>query len=406
MKEWPRPQAGRMTKTLDRYLLKEILAPFFMVLFILTFVLLVGRILQIMDLMVNKGVGVVLMGKILLYLMPSFLIRTIPISLLAAILIGMGRLSADSELIVMKASGISLSRIARPIFALALAATLFTAAMSLFLSPASNHAMRTLLFDLARQKAGVGIKEKVFNNQFKDMVLYAEKIDPRGDFMENVFIADSRLLKETTVITARKAFLVSDPDRLTLSFRLIQGSTHQADPRKGTYQKMDFNSYDLNLDLSGEGQNDVLTQRKSKEMSFSELLGKARGSRPDTPESRELVIELHTKFTLPLSCLLFALVGIPLSMSRHRSGRAWGFSVAIAVVMIYYFLQMTVESLGERGFLPPAPGAWIPNVLFAVAGGRLFHLASRERALFPERAFSGWIARAAKVFRFSGKGDR
>jgi len=395
-----------MMKTLDRYLLREILVPFFMVLFILTFVLLIGRILQIMDLMVNKGIGFLPMSKFLIYLMPSFLIRTIPISLLAAVLIGLGRLSGDSELIVMKASGISLSRIARPIFALAVAASLFTASMALFISPASNHAMRSLLFDMARQKAGVGIKEKVFNNQFRDMVLYAERIDPRGNFMENVFIADNRLLKEPTVITARKAFLVSDPERMSLSFRLLQGSTHQADARRGTYKKMDFDSYDLNLDLSGDREAEVLSRRKSTEMGLPDLLGEIRGSRPDTPEGRELLIELNKKFTLPLSCILFALVGIPLSMSRHRSGRAWGFSLAIAIIMIYYILQLSVESLGERGFLPPVPGAWIPDGLFAVAGGMLFYRASRERSLFPEGASRRRMPLPAILSRFFRKGDR
>ena len=394
-----------MIKILDRYLIREILVPFFMVLFILTFVLLIGRILQIMDLMVNKGIGIVPMVKFLVYLMPSFLIRTIPISLLAAVLIGLGRLSGDSELIVMKSSGISLSRISRPIFALALVATLFTASMALFVSPASNHAMRALLFDMARQKAGVGIKEKVFNNQFRDIVLYAEKIDPRGDFMENVFIADNRFLKEPTIITAREAFLVSDPERMTLSFRLIQGSTHQADARKGAYKKMDFDSYDLNLDLSVEREADVLSRRKSTDMGLTDLFREIRESRPDTPEGRELLIELNKKFTLPLSCLLFALVGIPLAMNRHRSGRAWGFSLAIGIIMIYYVLQLSVESFGESGSLPPVPGAWIPDILFAVAGGWLFWLASRERSFFPEGASSRWRTFSAKHFRFLRKGD-
>lgn len=388
---------------LDRYLLREIIIPFFFVLLILTFVLLIGRILQIMDLMVNKGIGVFQILLLLLYLMPSFFIQTIPISLLAAILMGLGRLSADNELIVMKASGIPISRIARPIFAVALTATLFTAAMALFFSPASTHAMRTLLFEIARQKAGIGFKEKVFNNQFKDIVLYAEKIDPSGDFMENVFISDQRLLREPTVITARKAFLVSDPDRMTLSLRLLEGSSHQAEPGKGSYKKMDFRSYDLNLDLSGDSNDKAGERVNSTEMGLSDLLREIRKKNPDTPQGRELRIELQKKFTLPLSCLLFTLVGIPLSMGRHRSGKARGFSLAIVVVLVYYILQIGVESLGEEGHLPPVVGAWIPDAVFAAAGAILFLSASRERFLLTDRFLSrppAFLTRVLRIFGF------
>jgi len=393
-------------KILDRYLLREIIGPFFMVLFILTFVLLIGRILQIMDLLVNKGVGFSQILLLLAYLMPSFLIRTVPISLLAAVLMGLGRLSADNELIVMKASGIPLSRIARPVLAFAVAATLFTASMAVFFSPASSHAMRSLLFEIARQKAGIGIKEKVFNDRFKDIVLYAEKIDPRGDFMENVFISDNRLLREPTVITARKAFLVSDPDRMTLSLRLVDGSSHQADPGKGSYKKMDFRTYDLNLDLSGDLEQEAPDRRKSTEMGVSELIREMGKRNPGTAEGRELRIELHKKFTLPLSCFLFALVGIPLSMGRHRSGKARGFSLAIMVVLVYYVLQIGVESLGEEGRLPAVAGAWLPDAVFAVAGGILFYSASRERFLLPDRFLSLPASLRARILHLFGHRNR
>lgn len=82
-----------MRKTINLYILREIAIPFIMILFVLTFVLLMGRILQLMDLMVNKGIGFIDIAKFIILLMPSFLMFTIPISLLVAIIIGMGRLS-------------------------------------------------------------------------------------------------------------------------------------------------------------------------------------------------------------------------------------------------------------------------------------------------------------------------
>ncbi|MCK4535046.1 MAG: LptF/LptG family permease, partial [Syntrophobacterales bacterium] len=104
-----------MNRVVNRYILREISIPFFMILFILTFVLLMGRILQLMDLMINKGINFVDIAKLILYLMPSFLMITIPVSLLISILIGLGRLSRDNEIIVLKSSGLSLYQLMTPI---------------------------------------------------------------------------------------------------------------------------------------------------------------------------------------------------------------------------------------------------------------------------------------------------
>src|SRR5574340_130436 len=179
-----------MFKTLNRYILKEIAIPFSMVLFVLTFVLLMGKILQLMDMMVNKGVGFPDIARLVLYLSPSFLVFTMPVSLLIAILMGLGRLSGDNEITVLKASGISLYRLSHPVAMLTLVALVLTTVIGFSLVPYGNFATKNLLFKLASQKASLGIREKVFNDDFRGILLYAEKIPASGDFMEGVFVYD------------------------------------------------------------------------------------------------------------------------------------------------------------------------------------------------------------------------
>jgi lipopolysaccharide export system permease protein len=123
-----------------------------MILFVLTFVLLMGKIVQLMDLMVNKGVSFFDISKLIIFLMPSFLIFTIPISLLISILIGLGRLSGDNEITIFKVSGISLYQLAQPIIFASVIAFLITAVVSFFLVPQGNYATKHLLFDIIRQK--------------------------------------------------------------------------------------------------------------------------------------------------------------------------------------------------------------------------------------------------------------
>ncbi len=369
-----------MPKIIDKYILREIFFPFFMTLFVLTFVLLMGKILQLMDLVINKGVNFVDILKLILYLLPSFLLITIPISLLISILIGLGRLSADNEITIFKSSGISIYRLLLPIGMISLFAFIITAVMGFHFVHSGNFATRNLLFNIAKQKASIGIKEKVFNDDFKGIVLYAEKIPVHGNFMEDVFISDSRIGKEPTTIIAQKAYLVSNPESMTVTLRLKKGSTHNVDPNFKTYKKMEFSSYDINLDLStpvAKG-NQGFT-KKSKEMKVRELLAKIRSCDRENAEIREFIIELNKKFTVPLTCIVFGILGIPLGIGQARSGKSRGFTIGLFVVMVYYVLQLSGEGLGETGKLHPVIGTWAPNIILGAVGIYMLIMAAKER---------------------------
>jgi len=229
-----------MRKIIFRYIFKEITIAFFMILFVLTFVLLMGRILQIMDLMVNKGVSFYSIAKLITFLLPSFMTLTIPVALLIAILITMGKFSADNEITALKASGVSLMQIFYPVALASLITFVFTILISNFLMPKSNFATMKLLFEIATQNASVGIKEKVFNADFKDLLLYADRISTDGHYMEGVLISDKRIIDEPNTILAKRAFLVSNPDLMLVKMRLENGSIHTVNKYFKNYRKIYF----------------------------------------------------------------------------------------------------------------------------------------------------------------------
>lgn len=371
-----------MHRLINRYVLKEIAVPFCMILLVLTFILLMGKILQLMDLMINKGIGIADISLLMLYLLPSFLSFTIPISLLIAILIGLGRLSGDNEWTVLKMAGVSLYRLSFPVAFAALIAFLMTLATTLFLVPYGNLASKALLVDMARQKASIGIREKIFIDYFQGILLYAQRIPPHGDFLEGVLISDSRIGREPSTIIAKRASLVSDPDTMVITLRLEEGSTHTVDASLNRYRKMDFDTYDLRLDLSSALSSDGKSGGKSStEMSFSELTAQLRNRGLKEDVLRELAIELNKKLTIPLSCLVFALIGIPLGIRAHRSVRARGFTVGLFLVLAYYLLRLSGEALVETGRIAPILGTWAPNGIFAMAGALLFSLSAKEMTL-------------------------
>lgn len=358
-----------------------------MTLFVFTFILLIGKILQLMDLMVNKGVSLLDISKIILFLMPSSLVFTIPIAFLISILVGLGRLSDDSEITILKASGVSLYQLLSPIAFASVIAFIMTAVITFFLVPYSNYATRDILFNIAKQRASISIKEKVFNDDFKGLVFYADRIPVHGNFMEGIIVSDTQTGKEPNTIIARKGYLISDPESLSVILRLENGSTHTVDRDLKNYKKMDFSTYDINLDLRTaiSGKN-IATEKKEKEMTFRELTEKIKKSGLKETAIRELAIELNKKLSIPFSCIIFGIIGVPLGIRESRTGKSRGFTVGLLVVLTYYMLQLGGEALAETGKLSPIIGVWSPNLILGAIGVYLFAMAVRER---PLRRFKG-----------------
>ena len=367
-----------MNKIISRYIFREIALPFFLILFVLTFVLLMGKILQIMDLMVNKGISVLDILHLVMLIMPSFLMFTIPIALLVSILIAMGTFSADNEITALKAAGVSLLQIYYPVAIASLLTFICTIVIGYYLVPQSNFATKKLLFELATQNASIGIKEKVFNSDFKDLLVYADKIPANGEYMEGVIISDKRSTEEQNTIIARKAFLVADTKRMIVKLRLENGSIHTVSPDLKNYRKVDFRIYDLILDLSTTLATYSEEYKSSTEMTLTELLERMKKPGLDGSAIRELAIEVHKKFSIPLSCIFFGLLALPLGITSHRAVKSRGFAVGIIIVAAYYLLRIGGEALAETGKLSPAVGVWTPNVIFAIIGVLLFYFAYRE----------------------------
>jgi lipopolysaccharide export system permease protein len=371
-----------MRKIIDRYIFREIAFPFIIILLVLTFVLLMGRILQIMDLFINKGVSFFAIAKIIFFLMPSFLLFTIPIACLISILIAMGRLSADNEITALKTSGISLLRMYYPVAIASLIAFIFTILISYFVMPHTNFATKRLLFNVLQQNANIGIKEKVFDDDFKGFIIYADKIPPDKNYMEGIIVSDKRLIGEQNTILAQKATLVSDPESMIVELKLENGSIHTVSADLKKYRKINFRSYDIKLDLSTSLASFDESAKSGKDMSMSELLAKAHNPGIKEKAKRELYIEAHNRFSIPVACIFFGLLALPLGIKSHRSVKSRGFAVGLIVVVFYYILRIGGEALALLGYLPVAVGVWTPNILFAVTGICFFYISHREIPLF------------------------
>jgi len=301
---------------------------------------------------------------------------------LISILIAMGRFSTDNEITALKTSGVSLIQIYYPIAIISVIVFVFTFIMGYYLVPHSYSATNNLLFTIAQQNASVGIKEKVFNSDFKGILLYAEKIHPKGYFMENVMISDSRISREQNTILAKKAYFVADADSMTVLMRLEGGSIHRVSSDFKKYSKIDFKIYDINLDLSTTIKSGNDNSKTKREMTMTELLEKMKKPGLNEVALRELAIEVHKKFSIPLSCIIFGLLAMSLGIRSHRAVKSKGFTIGLIIATSYYLMRIGGEAFVETGYLSPGIGVWIPNIIFTILGICLFYITYREISPF------------------------
>src|SRR5512135_1785752 len=146
-------------KILDRYIAKEFVPPFLLGLLLFTFVLLINKLYRLTELVVNKGVSIWEIFRLISYIMPSFLTLTIPMAVLLASLVAFGRMSTDSEITAFKATGFSLYRLMAPVMALSVVAMVATAYFSLYLGPMKARTFKKDLFYLARSQGAVSVEE-------------------------------------------------------------------------------------------------------------------------------------------------------------------------------------------------------------------------------------------------------
>jgi lipopolysaccharide export system permease protein len=370
-----------MKRTLYAYLLKETIPAFVLSLFGFTLVLLTGRILQLTELFVNKGVSLGYILRLLYFLLPQFLGLTIPMATLLSVLLAFNRLSSDNEITALKASGISLYQMIPPILVFSFTTYAVTTFLSLYSVPRANEASRALLYEIASTKANVGVRERVFNDDFEGLVLYVEEVKPKTLKWEKVFISDARNPAEVFTIFAREGDVLSDPQALAVTLRLTNGSIHKLGKDPHSYQKVDFNTYDLRLHLKTGFQGKKTEEKHPADMTLGELIRSIHSLQGKTADTKTQWVKVHEKFSIPFACLIFGVIGIPLGLQSRvaRRSKSRGFSWSIGILLIYYLLLNAGTSLAERGILLLEVGMWAPNLIFLTLGIHLLVKAANEK---------------------------
>ncbi|MDD5408759.1 MAG: LptF/LptG family permease [Candidatus Omnitrophica bacterium] len=359
-------------KILRNYILREFFAPLLLSLGVLTFVMvLIGNLKRIADLVINKGVDFFSVLQIFIYLTPYIVTYTLPISVLVAVLLALGRLSSDNEIIAIRSSGVSLLKLIMPLLIISIILSL---GLVLFNDQAASYAhfaYRKTLKEMGIKNPTAAFEEGVFIDTFPKYILFIYHVDQKKNRMNNIRIYEPQGEdKPTRTIVAKAGEFISIPDKNIVKLKLIDGTSDEPDPENPTnFYKLNFRTYFMNLDM-GQMQEKVV-DKKYKEMTIRELKEEAKKLKKEGISPAPLITKINEKVALAFSCFVFMLLGSSLGIITRRREKSINIGIAVLIIICYYPLLIGAEALAIEGHLPAGIALWIPNIIFAGIGSYL-----------------------------------
>ncbi|HEV8616288.1 MAG TPA: LPS export ABC transporter permease LptG [Methylomirabilota bacterium] len=396
-------------RVLDRYLIGELVSPFFYGVALFTFFLVIDRIYNLTELVITKGVPFHLVLQLLVFMLPSFLAFTFPMALLVAVLLAGGRLAGDLEIIAFKAAGVSVLRLFRPVLAAALVVAGVTALLTLVVNPYASQEFQRQLFKILQSRAVSGLQERVFNATFGDIIVYVEDVSASQVALRGLLVSDERDPRLSRIITAREGRLLTDEPNRRITLRLMNGAVNEADivpvervgdraPGSGAagatrYRFTNFSIYDMNLSVDSPLKGAARMEKPEKDLSTDELGARIATLAQDAHGRAPYDVEWHKRFAFPAAALVFALVAFPLAVRSHRGGRSVALVGSLAILVAYYLVMTSLEGAALRLRVAPWVAIWAPNLLFGTFG--LVLLVATAREWSPPRLTFLWRALAA-----------
>jgi len=351
------------------YILKATIIPFFMALIVLTCVFLLGNLIQLTNLVINKGVSVTTVGKAFMLMIPVFLGYTIPIACLIAVIMAFSRFSADNEILALRASGIHLRRLLMPLVILGFIVSLFMIVLNERVIPYAHHEQRRILKNLGAENPAALLEAGMFIHAFENQIIFIHKID--GNKMYNVTIYQPQPDGPTRTIVAKRGEFTPVPGGKQIKLKLMDGTSDEPNlENPENFYKLNFTDYFMTLDLS---KSDKMIEKKPTSMTLKELKDEIAKFERLYIDTARLETEYVRKIAWSFSPLIFTLIGFPLSVITNRREKSANVVLAILCFAFYYLISLGCEALSKKGILPPGVIMWTPNMV-AGAGALILNI--------------------------------
>ena len=368
-------------RILSKYITRQAVITLFFTISVFTFVLLLARILkQLSDMLVNRKVGLDVVGLFVLLVTPNILSFSLPMAMLATALLVFGRMSADNEITAMRASGVSLGQLVAPVILLAATMSVLCLFINTTVAPWCRFQFKTLFVRLGSERPMALIEEGIYIKDFPGYVIYAGR--KKENIIEDVMLYTlddsnnvvSSLRAEKGVVTAKPAErkLLLDLYNVRGDLRDPKDPTNIRKIRPGTTAQR----YPIELDLS-RALRQARSARQLGDLVFTELREEIRGLRERGIYPAAALMEAHQRVAGAVACLAFTLVGIPLGIKTSRRETSVGIAISLGLALLFYFVTVLATTLKNRPSLYPEAILWSPNLIFELLGLWLLWRAAR-----------------------------
>jgi lipopolysaccharide export system permease protein len=268
----------------------------------------------------------------------------------------------------------------------------------MYVSPWGFQGLQRLFFEVARSRAYYHLQAREFNDTFKGLMLYVERILPEQERFEGVFIADTRP-DISQIITAQAGALVIQPEALRVILRLDQGAIHRSVPPYKRYDILRFSHYDVILDLDTRLARQARDEARPRELFPSQLRAEIARQQALGKNPRPLVLYWHKLFALPFASIIFAGLGAALGVVDPKAGRSAGYVLGLGAIFVYYIFLTASDALADKIlFFPAVLAAWFPNICMSGVTLLLLRRTSRDVAALdvawlwqgPQRLWQRW----------------
>lgn len=371
-------QRGRILSwSLTKYVSLDVLFTFFSGTTIFLLIMLMLQAIRLAEFVVVHQVALADVGRLSVYLGLSFLPVAVPLAFLFAVLMGMSRANSEGEILALQVNGISLPQIYLPTGIFSVFVSLTCLYTSLYSVPKGNRAFELLYTKLGSDRVMSALKPGVFMEGFFGLVLFAEQIVPIKNEMKRVFIYDERDEAHPLAITAQAGLLRNNAEKGLLTLRLTDGAIHfDKKVDDGVEQKINFNVYDINLELAPTG--DGWRAYTPPSYSYPQLVTRIRETAHDPPYHRQLQVELHRRFSMAFACFVFGALGFLIGIFSQRGIRSTAIILCISVAVVYWLAFLAANALAVTGWIWPWLGVWMPNFVFLAL--TIFYYRRRARA--------------------------
>ena len=351
-KKWP---------IIDRYLARELIGPFLFSIGGFIIIGLVDLIFALVDLFVNSGVSLGVVTRLLIYKIPAIMVMFLPMSAIFATMLLLVRMAKDSELTIIRTSGVQVFRVIIPVAIFGILVSVFSWGVNEYVTPWANHVSDQLIRTTIQKKPPPKVVDNVFFKESGNRFIFIENVDIKSGEMDNLLLFEKNTDPFPRLMTAKKAQWDEN------SWYLFDGFIHEMNPSGDVKYISKFKKTTIHIvrDLHS-----FYTKRKTpKEMDSSELKERIETLDKGGINTNALEVEYHLKKSLPAACFIFCLMGITFCITFVRSGKDWwGVIWAIVLVVLlvgfYFFLMATFRAIGKKGIIDPMISTWIPNVIY------------------------------------------